>query len=70
MSSNSVIILLTDAREMKRRQQEELAFYRKELARLTVKCELIQREIQVTSLAIRIIENETTANTVSIKIHD
>jgi len=65
MTANSVIILLTDAREMKRRQQEELAFYRKELIRLTAKCEMIQREIQVTELAIRIIEHETTANTVN-----
>jgi hypothetical protein len=67
MEEQPRIILLTDAREMKKRQQKELAFYRQRIKELQARMDLIVREIQITEFAIRIIKAETTANQISIK---
>lgn len=67
MEEQPRIILLTDAREMKKRQQKELVFYRQRIKELQARMDLIVREIQITEFAIRIIKAENTAANVSIK---
>ena len=67
MEEESRIILLSDAREMKARQQMELKYLREHMDKLQKRYEWLVRDMQITELAIKIIERETTANTVSIK---
>lgn len=52
------IILLNDIYEMRRRKEEELAFYHEQLEKLKEKMFFVQKEIEVTTLCIEIIENE------------
>ena len=50
------LILLDDVYEM--RKEQELAFYNEELRKLTVKYELVKREIHLTNQIIEMIEHE------------
>ena len=52
------LILLDDFYEMRRRKEQELAFYNEELRKLTVKYELVKREIHLTNQIIEMIEHE------------
>ena len=52
------IILLNDIYEMRRRKEEELAFYHEQLEKLKEKMFFVQKEIEVTTLCIEIIEKE------------
>jgi hypothetical protein len=67
MDEPSRIILLSDAREMKKRQQAELKHLREHMEKLQSRYEWLVRDMKVTELAIKLIERETTANTLSIK---
>jgi hypothetical protein len=53
------LILLTDVYEMRKRKEEELAFYHEQLEKLQQKMFFVQKEIDVTNLCIEIIEKET-----------
>ena len=53
------LILLTDIYEMRKRKEEELAFYNDQLEKLKQKMFFVQKEIDVTTLCIEIIEKET-----------
>lgn len=52
------IILLQDIYDMRRRKEDELAFYRAELAKLTEKMNQVRREIDLTGKIIEMIESE------------
>ena len=52
------IILLTDVYEMRKRKEEELAFYNEQLEKLKQKMFFVQKEIEITTLCIEIIEKE------------
>lgn len=53
------IILLHDIYDMKKRKEDELAFYKMELANLTAKMEQVRREIDLTGKIIEMIETES-----------
>jgi hypothetical protein len=55
---SSLIIDITDIYEHKKRKEEELQFYKKELDKLMARLELVQREIGVTETIITLIEKE------------
>lgn len=52
------IIILDDIYEMRKRKEEELAFYQEQLEKLNEKMFFIQKEIDITNLCIEIIEKE------------
>ncbi len=52
------IILLADLLEQKHRKEEELDFYHRELDKLHVKAEIVEKELEMTRLIIDLIENE------------
>lgn len=53
------IILLNDIYAMRKRKEEELAFYHEQLEKLKEKMFFVQKEIDITNLCIEIIEKET-----------
>jgi hypothetical protein len=52
------LIILTDIIETKIRKEKELEFYKKELEKLKQKMFFIRRDIEITNICIKIIENE------------
>jgi hypothetical protein len=52
------IILLDDVYDLKKRKEEELAYYNDQLEKLKTKMFFIQKEIDVTNLCIELIEQE------------
>ena len=56
--SNGKIILLTDIYETKRRKEEELRFYNEQLEKLKSKMFFLQKDIEITTLCIELIEKE------------
>ena len=58
MESVKNIILLTDVIEQKVRKEKELEYYQKQMEELRRKMFFVQKEIDVTSIIIDIIEQE------------
>jgi len=56
------LILLSDIYEMRKRKEEELAFYHEQLDKLKEKMFFIQKDIDITNLCIEIIEKETVVD--------
>lgn len=56
---NSNLILLSDVIEQKVRKEKELEFYQAELAKLQQKMYWLRRDIEVNSIIIEMIQNET-----------
>jgi hypothetical protein len=54
----SKLIILTDVIETKIRKEKELEFYQKELEKLQNKMFFLKKDIEITNLCIRIIEQE------------
>ena len=52
------LILLNDIYEIRKRKEDELEFYHKELKKLMIRLDLIRREISVTNQIIELIETE------------
>ena len=52
------IISLNDIYEVRRRKEEELAFYHEQLDKLKQKMFFIQKDIEITNICIEIIEKE------------
>jgi len=52
------IILLSDIYAVRKRKEEELAYYHEQLEKLKEKMFFIQKEIDITNLCIEIIEKE------------
>lgn len=59
MTSNNVIII-SDVFEMRKRKEEELAYYQTQLQLLQQKMWFVQQEIDVTNHIINLIEKEKT----------
>lgn len=53
-----LIISLDDIRNMKRRKEDELAYYTKQLEELQMKMQFIQKEIVLTETIIKMVETE------------
>lgn len=52
------IILLNDVYDIRKRKEQELEFYHRELEKLKQKMFFVQKEIQLTNVIIDIIERE------------
>jgi len=52
------LILLDDIYEIRKRKEDELEFYHKELKKLMIRLDLIRHEISVTNQIIELIETE------------
>ena len=52
------LILLDDIYEMRKRKEDELAYYHEELRKLSIKLDLVRREINLTNQIIDMIEHE------------
>lgn len=59
---NNIIIEISDIYEHKKKKEEELEFYQKELEKLMRKMGMIQHEIGVTTTIIKMIETETVVD--------
>ena len=56
--SNTSIVIITDVLEMRKRKEEELAYYQEQLEILTQKMAWVRHEIDVTNHIIDLIEKE------------
>jgi hypothetical protein len=56
--SESNIVIITDVVEMKRRKEEELAYYQTQLDTLLEKMKWVRKEIDLTTHIIELIETE------------
>ena len=52
------IILLHEIYEVRKRKEEELAFYHDQLEKLQLKLFFVQKEVDITNLCIEVIEHE------------
>ena len=57
------IILITELLEQKKRKEEELEYYHKELETLKIKSEIVEKELEMTRMIIDLIENEKIRQT-------
>lgn len=57
-SMTAKLILLDDIYEMRKRKEDELAYYHEELRKLSIKLDLVRREINLTNQIIEMIEHE------------
>jgi hypothetical protein len=55
----SKLIQITDILETKLRKEKELEFYKQELEKLQQKMFFVQKDIDITNIIIKIIENES-----------
>ena len=58
MREEGQIILITELLEQKKRKEDELEYYHKELETLRIKADIVERELEMTRLIIDLIENE------------
>jgi hypothetical protein len=56
--SNTSIIIITDVLEMRKRKEDELAYYQEQLDILMTKMAFVQQEIDLTNHIIDLIEQE------------
>ena len=59
MPEEKKLILITDILETRLRKQKELEFYQKELEKLQQKMFFIQKEIDITNICIKMVQQET-----------
>ena len=59
---NGIIIQITDIYEHKKKKEEELEYYQRELEKLQLKLGMIHQEIGVTETIIKMIENEAVVD--------
>ena len=57
------IILIAELLEQKKRKEEELEYYHKELETLKIKSEIVEKELVMTRMIIDLIENEKIRQT-------
>ena len=62
MYEEGQIILITELLEQKKRKEEELEYYNKELETLKIKANIVEKELEMTRLIIDLIENEKIRN--------
>lgn len=59
MTEENKLILITDILETRLRKQKELEFYQKELEKLQQKMFFIKKEIDITNICIKMVQQET-----------
>ena len=62
MHEEGQIILITELLEQKKRKEQELEYYNKELETLKIKANIVEKELEMTRLIIDLIENEKIRN--------
>ena len=63
MQEEGQIILITELLEQKKRKEEELEYYNKELETLKIKADIVEKELEMTRMIIDLIENEKIRQT-------
>ena len=63
MHEEGQIILITELLEQKKRKEEELEYYNKELETLKIKADIVEKELDMTRMIIDLIENEKIIQT-------
>ena len=63
MYEEGQIILITELLEQKKRKEEELEYYNKELETLKIKADIVEKELEMTRMIIDLIENEKIRQT-------
>ena len=58
MREQGQIILITELLEQKKRKEDELEYYHKELETLRLKSDIVEKELEMTRIIIDLIENE------------
>ena len=58
MREQGQIILITELLEQKKRKEDELEDYHKELETLRLKSDIVEKELEMTRMIIDLIENE------------
>jgi len=58
MREEGQIILITELLEQKKRKEDELEYYHKELETLRLKADIVEKELEMTRMIIDLIENE------------
>ena len=58
MREQGQIILITELLEQKKRKEDELEYYHKELETLRLKADIVEKELEMTRMIIDLIENE------------
>ena len=58
MREEGQIILITELLEQKKRKEDELEYYHKELETLRLKSDIVEKELEMTRMIIDLIENE------------
>ena len=62
MQEEGKIILITELLEQKKRKEEELEYYNKELETLKIRADIVEKELEMTRMIIDLIENEKLRN--------
>tara|TARA_R110002012_G_scaffold218980_1_gene390307 strand:- start:595 stop:786 length:192 start_codon:yes stop_codon:yes gene_type:complete len=62
MQEEGKIILITELLEQKKRKEEELEYYNKELETLKIRANIVEKELEMTRMIIDLIENEKLRN--------
>ena len=57
------IILIAELLAQKKRKEEELEYYNKELETLKIKADIVEKELEMTRMIIDLIENEKIRQT-------
>ena len=63
MHEEGQIILITELLEQKKRKEEELEYYNKELETLKIKADIVEKELEMTRMIIDLIEYEKIRQT-------
>ena len=63
MQEEGKIILITELLEQKKRKEEELEYYNKELETLKIRADIVEKELEMTRMIIDLIENEKIRQT-------
>ena len=63
MHEEGQIILIAELLAQKKRKEEELEYYHKELETLKIKSEIVEKELEMTRMIIDLIENEKIRQT-------
>jgi len=66
----SIIIRLDEIYEHRRRKEQELEFYHKELEKLKTKLFFLQKDIEITNICIELIEKEKVVDVRNLVKHE
>ena len=62
----SLIVLLSDIHEQRKRRKAELEFYTEKKRELEIKLDFLRRDLALTETLIKLISKENSANTLNI----